>query len=161
MEFRETGRSSHPYQLAFHGDEPEAVRAAYREYIYNLALKGNTGSISDFEAYIAGWEEDGEPHYVTPISYESVVEVLDEFAEHTDEVIQSIPEETGVPAFASDDIGERYRLGKKAVALAQQIREKAPKPKIQGIEDVEVEAVVTDEDISKLLSPDFKPPRDQ
>jgi len=123
MEFEKTGDISHPYKLTFNEHETETVRAAYREHMYYLALKGNAGSMSEYEAHISGWEEDGQPKSIRPLSPSSVAEVLDDFSERTEEVIATIPETTGIAAFQSDDIGERLRLGRLAAGLATELKE--------------------------------------
>jgi hypothetical protein len=128
MQYEKLNDSEHPHKVIFTGSEAEIVRAAYREHIYYLAMKGNTGSMEDYEAHISGWEEDGEPRSLRPIRPTNIAEVLDDFADRTEEVIQGIPESTGVPAFQSDDIGERFRLGKMATALAREIRDKTALP---------------------------------
>lgn len=150
MEFQKTNDKEHPHKLTFGGSEPETVRAAYREYLYQLALKGNTGSISDYEVHIAGWEDGEEPRSILPNSYETVVTILEDFAEHTDEVIQRIPEETGVPAYQSEDIAERHALGKRALQLAQEIRDTVSATVLEDAVEV------TDEAITRWLSEDQK-----
>lgn len=54
MEFGKTGNAEQPIKLTFHGDEVITVRAAFREWIYNFAIKGNQGSISDYDVLVAG-----------------------------------------------------------------------------------------------------------
>lgn len=128
MQYEQTGDHEHPYKLTFEGDEPEVIRAAYREHIYHLAAKGNTGSMEDYEAAISGWEADGKPKSLLPTNPENIAHVLDNFWDRTEDEIQRIPETNSVPAFQNDDIGERFRLGKMATTLAQEIREKLVYP---------------------------------
>lgn len=125
MEYKRLDSTDHPHLLTFDADEAEVVRAAFREHIFYLAMKGNTGSMENYEATISGWEDNGDSHALKPNKPGNVADVLEDFFDRTEEAIQSIPESTGVPAFQSDDIGERYRLGQLAMELATEIRDKA------------------------------------
>lgn len=153
MEYERVENQDRPHRLTFTGDESEAVRAAYREHIYFLAQLGNPGSISEYESWISGWEDDKEPKSVRPIDPIDVVEVLEEFVQRTGDVIVSIPEISGIPAFASDDIGERHRLSKLAEKIAKEIREAIPQPEFLELpEDPIVE--ITEDALQGWLTED-------
>ena len=150
MEFRNSKNPERPIMLVFSDGEPRVMAAAYREQIYDLAMKGNTSSISDYEAMISGWANE-EVKTLIPLHYNHVATVLDEFAERTAEVIQEIPNITGLAPFVSDDIGERFRLGKLAMKLAKEIRQKGA---IFKIDDPEPTVEISDESINNWLSRD-------
>jgi hypothetical protein len=152
MDYENTGSGSHPHRLTFDRQESMVVRAAFREHIFYLALKGNTGSMEDYEANISGWENDGDSRALRPNRPSDVAEVLDDFAERTEEVIQSIPQETGVPAFLNDDIGERHRLGALAMDLADEIREKTANDKLPPMDSID--PVVDDDALNRWMVDD-------
>ena len=124
MQFGQSGNPESPFKLVFEGDEVDVVRAVYREMIYNLALHGNVGSISNYDATVAGWEE-GENQSVIVPSYTSVTDKLEDFHANTDEAITEIIEVTGLPPYANEYIHERHTLGQTALELANTIRETA------------------------------------
>lgn len=122
MKFGESGIPENPLKMVFEGDEVEIIRAAFREHIYNLACTGNTGSISTFDATVAGWEP-GVDQAVHVTDHTEMTEKLDAFHEGTGEAISGITEVTGVPAHANEYIHERFLLGELSLKLAEDIRE--------------------------------------
>lgn len=138
MKFEETGNINYPHKLTFQGEEITIIRAVFKEYIYNLARKGNTGSISDYDVWVAGWIY-GKDQAMLVRSYESVVEKLETFSSATDEAIGEIPQITGVSPFANRDIPKRYKLGKAALDLAITIRQRAAAEVfVEGLSDSEI-----------------------
>lgn len=121
MQFGKSGDPERPFRITFEGDEVDVVRAAYRELIHNLASRGNTGSISEYETVVAGWEEGGDRAVIIQ-NFVDITERLDEFHENTDEAIAEITEVTAVPAYANEHIHKRYMLGKMALQLADDVR---------------------------------------
>lgn len=142
MKFEETGNIQNPHRLTFEGEEPAIVSAVWREFIYNLVCKGRADLISDFDAWVAGWQDE-KNQSVQVRSYESVVEKLETFHNNTVEAIKEIPETTSVPPFASRDILKRYKLGKAAFELANTIRQQVAREVF--IEDI------SDSEISRFL----------
>jgi hypothetical protein len=134
MRYEETGKADYPHRLVFEGPEVGIVRAVYREAIYNLARRGNAGSISDFDASIAGWEDKAEEMAIRVGDSTSVTDRLEEFHANTGDAITEIPEATSVPAFESDDIHKRHILGQKALDLAEAIHEEAIAGSADGLE---------------------------
>lgn len=133
---------NYKYLLTFHNDEVEAVGAAFREHIYNLAVKGNTGSISSYEQDIArNWVNGGSRGLYINNAEENVISVLEQFHEGTDESIMRIPETSGIPAFLSPNIADRKYLGEVALALAKEIKEKTVVAEFQG----ELDAVMPED----------------
>ncbi|MBA3757835.1 hypothetical protein H0X09_03150 [Candidatus Saccharibacteria bacterium] len=124
MNLEKTGDADHPYKLTFDEDEVEVVAAVFKEEIFQLARKGNTGSISGFDRYLASWEE-GEQRSAKIIDAEDFAEKFEDFHQRTDESIIEIAQESATPPFMNNDIVYRYALGSKALKLAQAIREKA------------------------------------
>ncbi len=142
MKFEETGNTKNPHKLTFEGEEPAIVSAVWREFIYNQVCKGKADLISDFDAWVAGWQDE-KNQSVWVGSYESVVEKLETFHGNTVEAIKEIPETTSEPPFASRDILKRYQLGKAALELANTIRQQVARAVF--IEDI------SDSEISRLL----------
>lgn len=125
MKFEETGDAEHPHRLTFEGDEVETVRAAFREEIHNLARKGNVGSISDYDATVAGWEDESQAEALRVCHYTSITDRLEGFHFSTDDAIVEVTEVSGVPAFDNEDIYRRYQLGQRALELAAAIHQAA------------------------------------
>ena len=148
MEFDESGNPQHPHKLTFEGEEVGVVRAVFRELIYNLALKGNSGSISSYDAKVANWEDysEDERRAVLVHHYENIVERLEEFHENTDDAISEIPDITGQAPFLNEEISLRHELGERALILANQIRGKASEHFSRVKPDVDV-----DKEFSGLL----------
>jgi hypothetical protein len=134
MRYEKTGEAGHPHRLVFEGSEVGIVRAVYREAIYNLARRGNAGSISDFDASIAGWDDKEKTMTLRIVDPTSVTDRLEEFHANTGDAITEIPEATAVPPFESDDIHKRHILGQKALGLAEAIHEEAIAGSANGIE---------------------------
>jgi hypothetical protein len=123
MKFEEKPGSEHPYEVTFIGEEIKIIAAAFSERIYQLALRGNIGSVSLFDAALAGWEPTRKGQKASIGCAEDLTEVLDSFHENTGDAITSMPGDINVPAFANRYIAKRHQLGTKALELAEQIRE--------------------------------------
>jgi hypothetical protein len=123
MKFEENPGSEHPYEVTFIGEEIKVIASAFSEHIYQLALRGNIGSVSLFEAALAGWEPTRKGQKASIGRAEDLTEVLDSFHENTGDAITSMPGDINVPAFANRYIAKRHQLGTKALELADQIRE--------------------------------------
>lgn len=137
MKFEIVDDSEHPIRLTLEASEDEeqlseinVVRAAYREAILLRAEKGNTGSISDFDRYVAKKaEEDTDTDLVLTLrSKNQIIEVLEQFHDRTDEAIVDIPEQSLIPPFENDYIVTRFTLGTMALNLADDIREATGNP---------------------------------
>jgi hypothetical protein len=121
MKYEQTGDELTPHKITFKGEEVPLVRAVFREAIYNLARKGNPGSISGYEATVAGWKDGQRKGSVSVISYVSVTDRLEEFHTNTGDAITDIVDVSGIPAFENDAIHRRYMLGQRALLLAGEI----------------------------------------
>lgn len=122
MEFRDTGRDEHPYELMFEVDEIEVVRAVFRELIFRLAQKGNPGSISEFDLSLADWDDESGPRSALITSYEDFAELFEDFYGNTNDAIVEIARESADPPFLNDYIILRHDLGERALKLAEEIR---------------------------------------
>jgi hypothetical protein len=125
MEFGQAGTPKHPHHLIFEGWEVGLMGAVFRETIYNLARRGNTGSISEYDASVAKWDNDATQGEMLVLDYTSVTEKLEEFHSNTDSAIGEIAELTGLPPYDNDYIPIRYDLGQKAHKLAEAINREA------------------------------------
>jgi hypothetical protein len=124
MDFRlnSDAQYTNRYHVTFSPDEAEAVSAAYSEHVHELAVKGNSGSISDFATSVASWKcNPNQLKSVYTNSVGSINEVLNAFFERTADVIAELPDTTLVPAFRNKDIGLRQALGEKATQLAEEL----------------------------------------
>ncbi len=144
MKFEVIDDADHPIRLTLEAGEDEdelseinVVRAAYREAILFRAEKGNSGSISDFDRYVAKKAEDTDYDLVLSLhSKNQIIEILEQFHERTDEAIVEIPDQSLIPPFENDYIVTRFNLGEMALTLANDIRE-ASVTKVLSEEEVE------------------------
>jgi hypothetical protein len=106
------------YRITMEGDEIDAVAAAYREFMYS-----NPDALTEHVARVAEWSsETDRPEWIEFNNSNYIANKLVEFHEGTNQAIQNIPEQTGVPPFLNIDIAKRWRLGQIAVALVDEIR---------------------------------------
>jgi len=124
MDFELTNHETTPQSLTFAGDEIQLMAAVYTETMYVRALRANSSSISPNDAWIANWVRQ-EARTVRAANHNSIADVLREFHERTDDAMTEIPQAVGAPAFRCRDLVERFRLGAKALELAEEIEHKA------------------------------------
>jgi hypothetical protein len=121
MEVNESTRPDYKYTVALNESETIVTIAAYREHVFSLSSKGNSGSIHPFDVALAEWDNKELYYYTNDNS--GTEGVLRDFHERTDEAITSIPSETNLPPYANPHIGSRYKLGQQALILADKMTE--------------------------------------
>jgi len=124
MDFRLTNHETSPQALTFVGDEIGLMAAVYTEAIYVRALRGNSSSISGNDVWIADWVRQ-EPRTVETADYSSIADVLRDFHARTGEAMTEIPQAVLAAAYRCRDLAERFRLGARALELAEEIERKA------------------------------------
>lgn len=124
MEYGKTGNPKIPHRFTFKGWEVTVVRAAYTESTIHRELKGNSSSVSEFDALIVNHPKSKKQMVLYPASATSIAEVLEEFVERTDSEAADIAH-LPMASFENNLVARRRELGQWAVELAREIRETA------------------------------------
>lgn len=149
MKFEETGEASHPFKVTFEGDEIDVVKAVFREEMFNQALKGNVGSISDYDVTMADWDGAKETLPTRIINPHDFAQKFEDFDDATGDAIVDIAQEASVPPFLNDDIILRRKMGKQALDLANTIRSEAAK--LSPLQSVDLDSLDLDAEFGSLL----------
>lgn len=102
-------------------EEARAVKAAYTELSVLLEKKGNPESVSNHQRsnILHEAQEITNVVYDNPVDF---AEILEDFAERTDEEAQEIAN-LPLPDHANTYVAERRLLGETAAALAAEVRQ--------------------------------------
>jgi len=121
MEYGKTNDPDRPYKFTFGGWEIKVVQAAYTESTIHRELKGNSSSVSDFDAFIVGFPKSKKKMELYPTSTSSIAEILEEFADRTDDEVNEIVR-LPIPSYENRYVAQRRMLGEWATDLAAEIR---------------------------------------
>jgi hypothetical protein len=113
-------KSSHIFEVDFSAEESQTISAAYAERIHELSCMGNSSQIKDFDSLVASWNT-GKDNVIYLSTVAPINAVLTNFSDRTAEVIAELPDITGVPAYRNKDIAIRYKLGDRAIRIAQEL----------------------------------------
>ncbi len=115
-------------RIAFNSqEEAEVISAVYAEHIANLAKVGNIGSIQPFDILMSNYSgaEDETYPYQTFRSAQSLIEMVQDFHDNTDEAATEIALDGSQPSYKNCHISERLELGEKALKLIEKLQEEA------------------------------------
>lgn len=120
MEFSDNKEDKYTYLVRFTLEETEVITAAYRERLARKVAKKAT--VDSLTEAAASWSDStfGAIQLNDP---ETVCTELELFHENTVDVILNLPAQTGIPHFASTDIGPRYRLGRAAQDISMLLKQ--------------------------------------
>ncbi|GEM_PF-6277045 len=117
MEFSKTEAANLLFHVVFNKCETEVVIAAFREQVYRKTIKGNSGSLGEFELEMAARDDMHVAYNMG--SENSTVPALRAFHEATDEAITAIPDQTSLPPYANPHIARRHAFGQRALKIAE------------------------------------------
>lgn len=121
MDYEKLTDEEHQCGLRFSQDEASVVRAVYREHMSALASKGNNSSISEFDIEMSDYGTSGARGFKKFLTHETIVTMLNNFHENTDDAVTNIANSVGVPGYDNMFMSRRITLGKDALKLAVQI----------------------------------------
>lgn len=123
MKFEQNPTDDHKHSLIFETelDEVEAIAAAYRERLLILAKNDKIDQIDQFERDVSEWSDSSDRTIYTnnPLT---IALTLESFHTSTNTAVKEIAARPGEPAFDSDAIARRMRLGDMAFLLAGKIK---------------------------------------
>lgn len=149
MEIKKSYRPGYNFKLLFKGLDIPVMVAAARERMYKLAETEDAESSSIADVEIAKWNSTRKVRKLSVVDLTSTADDLEEFGKDTSYQIEDIPEHTRLPIYENPYIARRVELGRHALLLANQLRDKE-------INQVSTDEI--DEEFAKLLGDAQAPP---
>lgn len=123
MRFEQNPTDDHEHGIVLEAaqGEVEPVAAAYREHVFLMAKAGKIDKVLKHQREFSEWESSSD-HTIFTNHPLSIAKLLESFHIATNEAVGDIVKSDSEPAFDSDAIARRIRLGNKAFQMAGLIK---------------------------------------